>query len=379
MSWIAEAAARESVGAVAQTQALCAIPSPTGDHVGAERVTAALANLLPAGATLVREESSTPGHPPDARASLRGDGAGSILLLGHLDTVVGLDAHRAPVVEGARLQAPGSYDMKGGLVIACAVFRALATRPGSFDRIELLCVADEEWRQVPLRHTTGASERYDACLCFEGGEGRGEGAGLVVARRKAAATLRIEARGVAAHSGAAAANGRSALLALADLAPALVRAEMGGAGLSVVPTVLRSGKALNSVPEAGELIFDVRAFDTSAMESILEAVPAELDGVELRCALEQRFPAMDSREAVEPVLERAAVMLGRGLVAVDRGGSSDAAFFSSHIPLTLDGLGPLGGGDHSPAEHVFGDSFEPQTAISLSIVESVLGASAQDG
>lgn len=369
--WIVGAASEHAAGAVEHATRLCSIPSPTGDHDGARRMAAAIAELLPAGVALAAEDSSTPSHPPDLRATLRGAGRGSILLLGHLDTVVGLDAHRAPVLEGDRLNAPGAYDMKGGLVVACAVLRALASRPDLFGRLELLVVADEEWRTVPLRHAKSAPGRYDACLCFEGGED-GNGTAALIAKRKGAASLRIEALGVAAHSGAAHTAGRSALAALAALALELQDFGPGASERSVVPTVIRAGEALNSVPDHGELILDVRAFDRRAIEEVLDSVPEERDGVELRPALESRFPGMDSRTALEGVLPRIRELAGRQVVTLARGGSSDAAFFSSFVPFTVDGLGPLGGGDHSPAEHILISSIAPQTELALAVALAAL-------
>ncbi len=53
---------------------------------------------------------------------------------------------------------------------------------------------------------------------FEAGQLSAEGEEGVVTRRKAAATLRVEAAGVSAHSGSAPDRGRNALLALADAA-----------------------------------------------------------------------------------------------------------------------------------------------------------------
>ena len=55
-------------------------------------------------------------------------------------------------------------------------------------------MCDEEWRTAPFLHT----ERFagwDACLCFEAGELTPDGEEGVVVRRKAAGTIRVNARG----------------------------------------------------------------------------------------------------------------------------------------------------------------------------------------
>jgi len=111
-----------------------------------------------------------------------------------------------------------------------------------------------------------------------------------VFRRKSAGTLRLDARGRAAHAGSAPDQGTNALLALARAATALAALhDPGGPDrLSVVPTVIRSGEALNVVPASGELVLDMRADRLEAFEPVLAAVPAgKSTGHGSRC----RFPA----------------------------------------------------------------------------------------
>ena len=107
--------------------------------------------------------------------------------------------------------------MKGGVVLALGVMRALAARPSDFAEVALLLVCDEEWRTAPFAHAARFAG-WDACLCFEAGERTPDGGEGVVVRRKAAGTIRITARGRAAHSGSAPDRGRNALLALAAAA-----------------------------------------------------------------------------------------------------------------------------------------------------------------
>ena len=129
----------------------------------------------------------------------------------------------------------------------------------------------------------------------------------MVAKRKAAGTLQIRARGVAAHSGAAPERGRNALLALGQAARE-VAAQSDPDGpdrLTAVPTVIRSGEAFNVVPAAGELICDLRADSLEAFNPVLASVRSERDGVELEAALVRRWPGMDTRSAAGPLLSAA--------------------------------------------------------------------------
>ncbi len=42
------------------------------------------------------------------------------------------------------------------------------------------------------------------------------------------------------------------------------------------------------------------------------------------------------------------------------------------IPLTIDGLGPRGGGAHTPGEYVLAESLKTRAELALSIVDAVL-------
>jgi len=372
-AFVTEAASAIAARAERELEALVAVSSPSGDVPGAEEALAVCAALLPSEARIERVPSSTPGSAPDLVARLSGAGARRILLVGHVDTVVGHEAHGPLRREGERLYGSGTADMKGGVVLALGVLRTLAGRPELFAELTLLLVTDEEWRTRPFVH--GASfPGYDACLCFEAGQIEAGGAEGVVVRRKAAGTLRTLATGRSAHSGSAPDQGANALLALAATALDVSRLHepSGSDRLSVVPTVLRAGQAFNVVPAEGELIFDIRADSSEAFQRVAAAVPEEIDGVAVQARLERVWPGMDSRGATAALLERAAQRLGRAIVGVSRGGASDASHFASSIPLTVDGLGPRGGGAHTPEEFVVAESLGQRAQVALAVTLEVL-------
>jgi glutamate carboxypeptidase len=140
-----------------------------------------------------------------------------------------------------------------------------------------------------------------------------------------------------------------------------------------VPTILHSGEAFNVVPPAGELICDLRADALEAFDSVLEAIPDEIDEVAIECALVRAWPAMDTRAATAAALAQTAERLGRPLVASERGGASDASHLAQAIPLTVDGLGPRGGGAHAPEEWVSRASLHTRAEVALALVSTLLG------
>jgi glutamate carboxypeptidase len=371
--FVSQAAAEIAGRAERELEALVGVSSPSGDLGGAEEALAVCAALLPSEAAIERAASSTPGSAPDLVARLTGRGSRRILLLGHVDTVIGHEAHQPLRRDGDRLYGPGTCDMKGGVVLALGVARALAAQPDLFAELTLLLVTDEEWRTAEFVHVP-SFRAYDACLCFEAGQlGPGGEEGVVV-RRKAAGTLRTFAVGRSAHSGSAPDQGANALLALARIAidVAALHQPAGEDHLSVVPTVVRSGGAFNVVPAEGELVFDLRADRAEAFERVMAAIPAQLDGVTVEGRMERVWPGMDAIAVTAELLERASARLGRPIAGLARGGASDASHFAASIPLTVDGLGPRGGGAHTPEEFVSAGSLGERAEVALAIAMEAL-------
>ncbi len=372
--WVAAAAAEIAARAERELAALVGVSSPSGDVPGAEEAIAVASALLPAGAAIERPACSSPDHAPDLLARVRGTGARRVLLLGHLDTVIAHGQHRPLERRDGRLLGSGTADMKGGVVLSLGVLRALGARPEAYAEAALLLVVDEEWRTRPF-HYAERFAGWDACLCFEAGERGPDGEEGVVVRRKAAGTLRVDAHGAAAHSGSAPDRGRNALLAIAAAAARVAELHdpAGPDRLTAVPTIARSGEAFNVVPAAGELFCDLRADRAEAFAAVREAVPAEVGGAELSAEMIRLWPGMDSRVATEEVLGHASGRLGRPVMGMERGGASDASHIAPSVPVTIDGLGPRGGGAHTPEEFVRADALASRAEVALALSAAVLG------
>ena len=374
------AAGMEAMAAAveADLEGLVAISSPSGDAGGAEAALALCAQRLPAGAAIERVPCSSPGHAADFVARMRGAGSGRVLLLGHVDTVVANAEHRPLRREGDTWRGSGAVDMKGGVAMSLALARWLAERPESFAELSVLLVVDEEWRLERFSHVERFAG-YDACLCFEAGEKRAAGQEGVVVKRKAAGTLRVTGHGRAAHAGSNPDAGANALLALAEAASAAAALHhpSGPEALSVVPSRIRSGEAINVVPAQGELMIDVRADSDASFARVIEVVSRAASAARVEVELVRSWPAMDTRTETRALLEAASARVGREIVGVDRGGASDASHFAAAIPLTVDGLGPRGGHAHSPEEYVHGPSLLERTEVAIAIAETLLASRAE--
>jgi glutamate carboxypeptidase len=368
-------AARMAARATRELEALVAVSTPSGDLAGAEEAASIAAALAPDDATVERVPCSSPGHADDLVLRVQGTGSRRVLLVGHLDTVVAHDQHRPLSRDGDKLLGSGTVDMKGGDVLALGLLRALAApeRRATFAEAALLLVQDEEWRVGTFGHVERFAG-FDICLCFEAGQLTSDGGDAVIVKRKAAGTLRVVAHGRSSHSGSAPDQGRNALLGLAAAAQAVsaMHDPRGELRLTAVPTILRSGDAFNVVPATGELFCDMRADDAVAFDAVLGAVPGEVGGVTLEPSLLRLWPGMDARGPAAGLLAAASERLGRVITGMDRGGASDASHFAGTIPLTVDGLGPRGGGAHAPNEFVLESSLRSRAEVALAIADAAL-------
>src|SRR3954447_24019105 len=125
-AWVEQAAIEIARHAERELEALVGVSSPSGDVPGAEEAVALCVAFAPPEAEIERLPCSTPAHADDLVLRLQGSGAAALLLLGHLDTVVSNDAHRPVERTSDRLIGSGTVDMKGGVVVAIGVLRALA-------------------------------------------------------------------------------------------------------------------------------------------------------------------------------------------------------------------------------------------------------------
>jgi glutamate carboxypeptidase len=368
--------AAEAIAGAAEDDlaALVGISSPSGDVTGAEAALALCAARLPSGATIERAPCSSPDHAPDLIARIEGGGAAKLLLLGHVDTVIPHAEHRPLTREGDTWRGSGTVDMKGGVALALGIADWLAARPESFAELGLLLVVDEEWRSEPFAHAERFAG-YDACLCFEAGERTAAGAEGVVVQRKAAGTLEVNAKGRAAHAGSNPDAGANALVALAEAASVAVALHdpAGSAALSVVPSRIRSGGAINVVPAEGQLMIDVRANGADSFASVIEALSRLASAASVEVEVVRNWPGMNTRQETSGVLAAASVALGREIVGVARGGASDASHLATTIPMTIDGLGPRGGHAHNPEEFVHRPSLRERAEVSIAILEALSG------
>jgi glutamate carboxypeptidase len=177
----------------------------------------------------------------------------------------------------------------------------------------------------------------------------------------------------------AAGRGRSALLAACH--EVLRAAELDGTreGLSVTPTLLSAGEVLNSVPSHAAIRIDVRGWRADDLDWAVAEVGRFGDhpGIRMRLDPGVRVPPLERSAAVEGLFNAAAgiaAALGTPIVEVATGGVSDASWTADLGIPTLDGLGPIGEDDHSPAERIVVSSIADRVALVGGVIATVEAA-----
>lgn len=297
-----------------------------GINAVAQKIGAFLAEL---GFTV--EYLETEGAPVQLLAKKPQPGKKQVLFSGHMDTVFnkGTAAARPFRLENGRAYGPGVLDMKGGLVMALYVIKALLENGWQDTDLTVLLCGDEEMSH-PL---TDAVEQFkkagagkDAVFNLEFGRVDGS----VVTGRKGTTRPTLVVEGIAAHSGNEPEKGASAILELARKTVAI--------------------HALNNF-ELGTT-YNVGVFNGGTMANIIaDKAIGEVD-VRFKTIAEAEKSIADVQRLYEHYASRAAAL---GLPKPGQqyvGGASDACWPALTGAPTLCGVGPCGIGAHSDSEYI---------------------------
>jgi glutamate carboxypeptidase len=300
----------------------------------------------------------------------RGKGAtGQVLVLGHLDTVYGIGTlARMPFrISRGRAFGPGTFDMKGGLVIALFAVDALAaTGFGPQKRIVFLWTSDEEIGSGTSRALIEReARRSDAVLVLEPALGLD---GLVKTGRKGVGEVEIVATGRAAHAGLHPEDGINAIEEIALQIARFSRWNQPSRGITVSAGVIEGGTRTNVIPEEARVLVDVRAErmgDMRAMEEKFRALRPILRGARLQIRGGFNRPPMERRSSAALYTKARALAKQMGITLREAcvGGGSDGNFTAALGVPTLDGLGAVGEGAHSPNENVLIRSIPERAAL----------------
>src|SRR6478735_5607239 len=301
----------------------------------------------------------------------------TLLAIGHMDTVFdpGTAAARPFTVDERGIATgPGVTDMKSGLLAGLYALAALRETVGlPLARVLFVANPDEEiGSPVSTPHIRRLAPEADACLVLECARMNGD----IVSSRKGNLGLTITVTGRASHAGVEPEKGRSAILEAARLVTDLHALNGRWPGVTVNVGVVRGGTRPNVVAAECSLEVDIRAVTRDALveaEAAIRALATSTAVPDTTFAVVE-----DGRHWPMEKLDRSGRLVGHAIGLAGAlgfelhdaatGGASDANTTAGMGVPTIDGLGPVGGYDHSPEEYLEVASIVPRTTLLATLI-----------
>ena len=338
-------------------RALVEIESPTGHGPGVRAVAERLAETLARHGAEVRFERD------HLVAELDGDGE-PLLVLGHTDTVwpLGTLGSMPFRIAGDRAYGPGSFDMKGGLVVLASAIGEAGTRRRP---LRVLLTADEEQGSATARGLIeDAAEGVAAALVLE----PPTPSGALKTARRGIRRFRLVVEGREAHTGTST-DGASAIEELAHQVLRLRALDDRERGISVNVGVVQGGTRENVVAAYAEARVVARVASTDDAKRLDEAfgsLEPALEGTRIRLEEGEGRPPLERSAGSAALFAKAYAhgrALGLDLRETASGGGSDGNLVGALGVPVLDGLGAEGGGAHARGEHVRLGSIPVRSAL----------------
>lgn len=352
---------------------MCAIESPTSFKPGVDILAAWVRSWSEARGWAV-EAWSDPSVGDCVLVRIQGaSGAGRrVLLVAHLDTVYPLGTVGVDVLsrDSDRLLGSGTADNKSGLLSSLYAMDALANLGlvDGLSEVALFCGSDEE---TDMRFSgpilSQIISSYDLALVMECGRENGD----VVAARKGRGHFVLDIAGKSAHAGVEPHRGANAIVALSRQILTLQLLNGSRSGMTVNVGVVSGGTASNVVPDSARAEVDIRISrpeDREIVNSALESLTVTTHVPGTSCRVEGKWiapplPRTAEGDRLAALAQSCAHDLGFTVQAAETGGMSYANLLGVLGIPVLDGLGPIGGLDHSPDEYIRVSSIVPRTAL----------------
>jgi glutamate carboxypeptidase len=303
---------------------------------------------------------------------------GQILALGHSDTVysIGTLAKMPFRSTKGRLMGPGVLDMKAGLVFFVSAMRTLRDLNIPVARnIRLQLNSDEEVGSETSRPLTEKEARRSvAVLVLEPGQGI---EGKLKTARKGVGDYKVLVKGKSAHAGVDFSAGASAIVELARQIERITTFTDLKRGMTVNPGVISGGTRTNVIAAEALAEVDIRIARMKDA-AVLDRKFHSLRPFDKRCSIEvsggMNRPPMERSAGIVSLFRKAqalALDLGVKLEESSTGGGSDGNFTAGVGTPTLDGLGGVGEGAHSPGEYILIERIADRTALLAKLVQAI--------
>lgn len=305
-----------------------------------------------------------------------------VLLLGHMDTVFGVD-HKFQEVqlldEGRLLHGPGVTDMKGGLVVLLWALQALEqTKFAENIGWEVLLTADEEIGSPGSAEIiANCAKKHSLAFVFEPAL---DEAGNLAGARKGSANYTLVMHGKTAHAGRNFFEGRNAICKMADVITEINSLNGEREGVTFNVGYIHGGEVVNSVPEICVCKINVRVpkmLDADWAHNCLQTIVQEINEydqytLDLHGGFQRKPKELDPETLrLYELVQQIAAKQNLQLSWQSCGGVSDGNNLSEVGLPNVDTLGVRGGKIHSGDEYLVVASLTERAELLANILISI--------
>ena len=393
-------AQREKAPLLDTLKALCDIESGSRDLKGLDQLANLIASRLKAlggdvqlvdvGGDVYRMEDTPEQLGKAVRATFKGTGTKSIMLIAHMDTVYskGFLAKQPFRVDGNRAYGLGIADDKQGIAMilhTLAMLKALDFR--DYGTLTVLINADEEISSPGSRKLlTELGAQHDVTMSFESSLSTSDKLALATA---GIASVNLKVQGLASHAGAAPEKGVNALYELSHQLLQARDLSDPATGVKLNWTLAKAGTVRNMIPPEAQAQADVRVLRVSDYDGVEQKLRERIKNqllpeAKVEMTFERRRPPLEASAASQALAKHAQSVyreLGKELTvdAIAEGGGTDAAFaaLKTKNPV-IERFGLQGFGAHTTNdEYVLVDSIEPRLYLAARLIMDVARGKAQ--
>jgi glutamate carboxypeptidase len=364
----------------ARLRELVEIESPSDDREAVNRAADRVVDWArELGCEVLRHPGGTFGDVVELRFGAGRDNK-PVLLLGHLDTVYPMGTlatmpwREVDAEDGVRLQGAGVVDMKAGVVMALEAIAALLELDALARPVTVLLNPDEEvGSEVSRPHTERLARESEAVFVLEPAQGL-----AYKTARKGVGHFELVVDGVAGHAGVDFASGHSAVLEMARLVEEVSGWTDLSKGRTVNVGVIAGGTRSNVIAAHCKAEVDVRVVtmeDAARVEEMFLGLRTRDAACTLHIKGGINRPPMERSAGTVALFQKAqrlAAEIELDLQEAATGGGSDGNFTAAIGVPTLDGMGAVGGGAHSPGEYVVAAHLVERTVLLAGMLQSEL-------
>ncbi|MFD1065607.1 M20 family metallopeptidase [Oceanobacillus locisalsi] len=300
-----------------------------------------------------------------------------ILILAHMDTVfpAGTAEERPFTIREGRAYGPGVIDMKASQAMVFYAMKTLIEQQNeAYKHVEIVLNSDEEVGTVSSRALIEERAKgKKAALVME--PAREDGS--IVSSRRGSGRYDLDIKGRSAHSGM---NPERGINAIEELAHKII--ELQGLAdpdnnLHINVGMVEGGTSVNTIAPSAKAAIDVRISTASqggAIDKEIQAIAREsaVAGTEITLTGGINRPPMEWTDEVQRLVDLIQAEAGKiGLNVTDTatGGGSDASFTAAMGIPTVDGLGPVGGKQHTSEEYLVVDSLKERMTLFTNVLQ----------